>query len=234
MAKPPMTENEIQLRIAAKRLHWPESGTSIACGRLHECVDALHGLVRVVDDNCRRVEQDVDLSPEGMARRRTEFGRQTLKELANFKSFQVAQRAVTNDIDLIEKRMNGLPPAPEKVRDVLMAQEIRQYVRGQKHPIDFALKTMSDPRILGAILDAPAPLSGLSDSELKIVRERARTALHPEQVQMQQLLTKALDELREGVAAAKRAVVERCGLPEEGGGTVRESSEPRSGVTPSP
>ena len=35
-------------------------------------------------------------------------------------------------------------------------------------------------------------------------------ALKPEQAQIQQKLTKALDDLREGVAATERAVRERC------------------------
>jgi hypothetical protein len=76
---------------------------------------------------------------------------------------------------------------------------------------------MSDPRILSAILNAPAFLSGLSAAEFKVVRERARAALHPEQVQTQQQLTKSLEELREGLAAAKRLLLERCELRDDDG-----------------
>jgi hypothetical protein len=92
----------------------------------------------------------------------------------------------------------------------ILAQEIRQYISDQKSPIDFAAKSMTDPRVLSAILNAPAFLSGLSDTEWKLVRERARTALHPEQAQMQEWLMKARDELREGVEATKRMLLERC------------------------
>jgi hypothetical protein len=66
-------------------------------------------------------------------------------------------------------------------------------------------------------LNAPAFLSGLSDAEFKVVRERARAALHPEQVQMQQQLTKSLEELRAGVAAAKRMLLERCEVRDDDG-----------------
>jgi hypothetical protein len=69
--------------------------------------------------------------------------------------------------------------------------------------------------MLGAILTAPACLSGLSDAEWNVMRERARTALHPEQAQMQQWLTKARDELRGGVEAARRTVWERCQIGED-------------------
>ena len=94
--------------------------------------------------------------------------------------------------------MIDLPEPPTSVADVALAQEIRQYIRGQKSPIDVAVKFMSNPRILGAILTAPAILSGLSATEQNLMRKRARAALHPEQAQMQEWLMKARDELREG------------------------------------
>jgi hypothetical protein len=61
--------------------------------------------------------------------------------------------------------MIDLPEPPTSVADVALAQEIRQYIRCQKSPIDVAVKFMSNPRILGAILTAPAILSGLSATE---------------------------------------------------------------------
>jgi hypothetical protein len=106
--------------------------------------------------------------------------------------------------------MTDLPASPTSIAEVSIAQEIRAYLRSQKSPIDFVLKNISDPRILGAILHAPISLTSLSDAQLSMVRERARRSLHPEQTQMQEHLTKALDDLREGVAAARRAVLERC------------------------
>lgn len=99
-------------------------------------------------------------------------------------------------------------------------------MRRQKSPIDFAVKSASDPRILAALLHAPSCLSGLTETEHKHVRERARTALHPQQVLMEELLTKARDELREGLAAAKRAVLERCGMSEDRDSMARDIREP--------
>jgi hypothetical protein len=150
------------------------------------------------------------LSSEGIARRRTELGRQALTELANFKPFQIAEKAALENVVYLEKKMVDLPQSPTNVADVALAQEIRSYISDQKSPIDFAAKSMSDPRVLSAILNAPAFLSGLGDTQWNLVRERARAALHPEQAQMQKSLMKALDELREGVAATKRLLLERC------------------------
>src|SRR5687767_11890365 len=42
-----------------------------------------------------------------------------------------------------------LPAAPTEIRDVMAAAEIRAHVARQKSQFDFAVKNMSDPRVLG-------------------------------------------------------------------------------------
>jgi hypothetical protein len=88
-------------------------------------------MLRGLDDNCHRAEQNTDLNPAAIARRRVELGDQVLSKLAAFKPLDTAERA-------IDESINDLEP------------------------------------------------------------------------KMQNLLTKALDEAREGIAAAERAIIERC------------------------
>ena len=128
-----LTEAEIQVRIVPTMLRWPspESANTSVWDRLRDCVEALRGMLRLLDEKCDRAEHDSDLKPESIARRRKELGDQALSKLAAFKPLQIAERAV-------DENTNDLEP------------------------------------------------------------------------KMQNLLTKALDELREGVAATERAVVERC------------------------
>jgi len=220
-----LTENEILMRVVAKRLNWLEAGTTIAWSRLHEAVDALHGLCRAVDNNCLQTEQNIDLSPDGVARRRTELGRQALTELASFKAFKTAEKATLNDIEFLEKKMVDLPQPPSSVADV-PGKEIRNHIRQQKSPIDFVIKHISNPRVLAAVLSEESFLSGLSDVELSVVRERARTALHPVQADMQAKLTKALNELREGVEATQRLLLERTEMRADDDGQFRSVHEP--------
>jgi hypothetical protein len=54
------------------------------------------------------------------------------------------------------------------------------------------------------------------------VRSRARQTLHPEQTKMQKLLTEALDDLRGGVAATKRVLLERCEIDDGQSRTIGE------------
>jgi hypothetical protein len=207
-----LTEIAIKATICPTRLRWPEARASITWGKLHECVDALHAVVKMVDGACIQAEENPELSVEGIRHRRTELGRKALADLENFKAFQNAEKAALNNLEYLESKMVDLPQPPSDVAAVSEAQEIRTYIRQQKYPGEFVLKHLSDRRILGAVLTSHAFLSGLSDLEFNVVRERARTALHPEQTQTQQRLTKALAELREGVAATRRVLLERCEL----------------------
>jgi heavy metal efflux system protein len=56
---------------------------------------------------------------------------------------------VTANIEHLEKRMVDLPQPPTALADVMLAQEIRQYIRGQKSPIDMAVQSIADPHMLG-------------------------------------------------------------------------------------
>ena len=135
-----LTDTEIQVRVVPTRVRWPESSTAGVWSKLHYAVDALHALARAVDEDCAAAEGNRCLSPDDIAQQRAAFGNQALTQLESFKTFQIAEKVVTENIDLLERLTH---------RD-------------------------------------------------------------PEQVEAHQKLTKALVDLREGVAATKRAVIERC------------------------
>jgi len=194
----------------------------------------MRGLARAVDNNCAEGEQDQDLSPEGIRRRRTKVGQQALAELADLKPIKLAEKAVANNLALLEERMVEMPKLPTTFADVMLAQEIRAFARTQKSPIDFVMKSVSDRTVLSAILNAPGYLSGLSKSEWSVVQARARETLHPEETEMQQQLTKALNDVREGIAATKRTLLERCEMREDSESQFRSIHEPLSRGAPAP
>ncbi|MDE5466335.1 hypothetical protein [Bradyrhizobium sp. CSS354] len=76
--------------------------------------------------------------------------------------------------------------------------------------------TLNSRRVefLGAVLNAPVFVTGLTETELNVVRARALATLHPEETKMQHELTKALNEVR-GVAATERALLERCEMRDD-------------------
>ena len=139
-----LTDTAIKVRIVPRRLRWPPPGTDIAWTKAHDCVDALQNLVRKVDFDCLEAEQHRESSASSIARRRTEFCDKAMAELATFGPLQIAEKVMTEKIDLL----------------------------------------------------------------------KTQTGVDAQQAQMQQNLTRALADLREGVEATKRMVKERCKISE--------------------
>ena len=222
-----LSENEIAIRIVPKILRWPTANVAktIAWDRLRDSVDALRGLARAVDQGCAAVEEDRDLAPGGIRRRRSTIGEKALAELTDMKLVKAAEEAVANDLALLEEKMVEMPKPPTNFADVMLGREIRDFVRSQKSPVDFVMKSVTDRAVLSAVLTAPAYLSGLTGAEWNAVRARAREGLYPEQTKMQQELAKAMEDVRAGVAATKRAILDRCELREDSEGKFQPNRE---------
>jgi hypothetical protein len=220
-----LTTAEINVLIVPSSVRWPDSPL-VSWSKLRECVDTLKGLVRDVDDQCRNAENNKDLSIQGIQSRRTDVGQKALTQLSDFRQLRSAEKSVKENIEHLEQRLAKLPAAPTDTSDVMLATEIRAHVARQKSQFEFAVKKMSDPRVLGALLHAPAFLSELSDEHLNLIRDRARQALHPEQTELQTKLRGALADVQKGVDAAKRAILERCEMREDPDGQFQPIRAP--------
>jgi hypothetical protein len=125
-----LTDNEIAIRVCAKRLRWPKRGTAIVWTKAHDCVDALQDLVRSVDTACIEVEQSRELSPGAIARRRAEVCDQALSKLVNFSAFEIAENALSENIVALERLSNR---DPEQVQ---MLQKLTQALHDLPEGID--------------------------------------------------------------------------------------------------
>lgn len=211
-----LTDIEIRARICPTRLRWPPADTNTGWTALQDCVDALHALAHGLDNNCLAVEQDTDLTPAAIAKRREAAGQQALAELNKFAPFLKAQRTVESNIASLEGRMVDLPQPPANAVEAMLCEEIRRFVNKQEPPrANFVLANLADRRIAQAVLTAPHYLSGLTETEQNVIRAKARSALHPVQTDMQSKLNKAMAELTEAMAATRRLILERCDLREE-------------------
>ncbi|MER8979454.1 hypothetical protein [Mesorhizobium sp. M0870] len=222
-----ITEIEIEARIAPASTRWPN--TAIHWEKLKEAVAAVRALITAVDANCRGVEQDSDLSPEGIYRKRAEIGRRAVRDLTEFTPLRSAESAVSRAVSLFETGMVDLPKPPSGIAEVALAQELRAHVRAQENPAGFVLNHLDDGRVVGAVLHAPGFLSGLKDEGLNVIRDRARSALHPEHVQHRKEAEDALDVLRKGIAAAQRMILARTETRIDRDGKVRGIREPVPG-----
>lgn len=134
-----LSDIQIKVCIAPKRVRWPESGTSITWTKAHDCVDALQDLVHNVDLDCVHAEQDKELSAGAIRRRRADLCNQTIRELVNFRPFEVAEKAVTDNISALESLRERDP------QQVQMHQKLTQALRDLREGIE-ATKRMVQER----------------------------------------------------------------------------------------
>ena len=120
MAHQRLTDNEIMIRIVPKRMRWPESSTNQTWAIAHACASAFDDLIRGVDVACLEAEQDRELSATAIRRRRAELCDRALAKLVNFRPFDVAQKALTEEIVALERL--SLPDAEQSQ----MLQKLKQ------------------------------------------------------------------------------------------------------------
>src|SRR5258707_1030719 len=163
--------------------NWPKAETAGFWGDLHDSVGTLRGILETLDGVFEAIDTNPDLSPSGRNRRRTEEGERTLKELegSDYEPMRKASAAVARRIEKLREKMTALPGTPAGA-DVHVAAEIRAVIRQQKEPEQFARALLGDAKIMGAINNTPAFLSGMDESAIARLREAALLALHPEEI----------------------------------------------------
>ena len=78
--------------------------------------------------------------------------------------------------------------------------------------MDFVAKHAGDPRVVAAVLGAPAFLSGLTDADINIVKTQVAKRVAPEIAECKAETMRALQDAETGWRAAIRQISERGGL----------------------
>jgi hypothetical protein len=116
------------------------------------------------------VETDRNLSPEGVKRARAEIGKAAIAQLNDLAA---PTGAVSRRLEHLNKKNDeALAEGAKNSTQGQVASEIRSYVAKSHAPAMTAHKLIGNKQALAAILDAPAFLSGLSDSEHAQLRDR--------------------------------------------------------------
>jgi hypothetical protein len=94
---------------------------------------ALQELVRNVDRECTRAEQNNELSASAIRPRRAELCDHALGKLVNFRAFEIAEKALTENVGSLERRAN-LDTAQVQMHDKLRQalQDIREGVEATR------------------------------------------------------------------------------------------------------
>jgi hypothetical protein len=96
-----LSGNLIRISIVPKRVLWPDRGTTAAWAKAHDYVDALQDLVRGVDHECLKVEQNHELSADAVRKRRAAICEAALRKLVNFGPLEIAEKAMNENVDAL-------------------------------------------------------------------------------------------------------------------------------------
>ena len=165
------------------------------------------------------VSGDKDLTAEGKQRRRQDIAKRGLAQLGESPALQKARDAVERQMQRWSSEIAAVvKPAKDEVEASLHA-EVRRFVLDLKDPrarMSFLEQRGSDPAVASALLEAPAFLSALSDSEIALIRAKVEQKyLSPEIVEAKSKVNKALAELERGHRAAQAMLKQRAGLKDE-------------------
>lgn len=117
------------------------------------------------------------------------------------KRFDAALAAARHEIGAIEARTFA-PPRPVHAADAMLASEVRARLanlpEGDRRDALEAALVAGDDAVLGAVLNGPAMLSGLSKPQYDNLRDRWRSSRHADEVDRIDRLKAALGDTERG------------------------------------
>jgi hypothetical protein len=192
---------------------------------LRDCVDLIKAVLRKANEEFATVEEDRDLSAQGMDRQRAAIARRVLSELDAFAPMTKAENTSARRIEALEKQTTALPSVPSAAIDAMLAAEIRRHVSKQERPELYVLKHAADPRVVGAVIHAPSFLSGMKDSDVALIKAEVGRTMHPLVAEEKQKIERALDVCRNAMSSAQRLIESRAGMRKDADGVLRHNTQ---------
>ncbi|WP_027142095.1 hypothetical protein [Mesorhizobium sp. WSM3626] len=214
-ATPKIYDSKLAM-IGAQEANWPSSDVSIWWRKSHEAMAAIRAGVRLIDIKISEQEGNNDLSVAGRLKAIGQIGLAAIEAGIGGAEVAAADREIDRRVAHVSTAIT-MPELPNDIADVMLAQEIRAFIRSKRGPGDPVMylhntKVMGDPRVVAAVSGAPAFLSGLTDEEKTQFITRAQLALFPSSATEQQALLKAKLLLHDAVGQADRMIGERAQL----------------------
>ena len=213
-----MTISETRIAtIGAQSLRWPAHET-LQWQKMRDAVAAAQNAVRELDGKVMAIEADPDLNEAAKVRKAGEAAMAAIEALDSLPDYRTAARLVAEQIEKIEAKRTEMPKAPNNVGDAMLLAEIRAHVAKQDSPLAFAHNHRHDPRVLAAVSNAPAFLSGMSDEQHNTFVASATGALFPDEEARKKEHTDAIEVTRKAIETAKSIIGERGHLVKTPGG----------------
>ena len=184
-------------------LHW---------SALHDAVSTARDRVTKVFAETSAIDDDKSLSREGKNLKKREIATKAIADLQRSKSLDKARASVEHQLTKWNEQLGLTPKAPESVGDAMIHAEIRSHLASLKAGDRMAFIDAHATEVAAAVLAAPAFLSGLSPTELGVVKQRIEARANPELAKSKAETTRALADAEAGWRSAIRQISERAGL----------------------
>jgi hypothetical protein len=168
------------------------------------------------------IDDDKNLSAAGKESKKKGIAEAAISDFEKSKTLSAARDSVAHQITKWDEEIGLTSKTPPTIGESVQLTEIRSYISAMKgNRVDFLAKHAGDPRVVAAVLGAPAFLSGLTDADINIVKSQVTNRLAPEIAEARAETAKALQETEAGWRAAIRQISDRGGLGRPHDGMVR-------------
>jgi hypothetical protein len=116
-----LSDLQIKICIVPRRVRWPDEQSSPGWAAAQNCVRSFESLIRDVDNACLQVEQDKELSGPAVRHQRALTCDRALGKLIEFRPLQVAERALSEDINALERLSERNLKQSEMLRQLKVA-----------------------------------------------------------------------------------------------------------------
>jgi hypothetical protein len=175
---------------------------------LHACVDDNRARVTKTLTKIAAINADKQLSAMGRASRKADIAAAAVAELEQSEKLAAAREAVTRQVAKWEKDLGITPNTPDTVGgaqyvgDTFVQREIRAHLASLEPTKRMAFIEAHVTEVAAAVLGAPAFLSGLTPTEMAVVKQRIAARTNPEVAKARADLLQAMQDVEAGHRAA--------------------------------
>jgi hypothetical protein len=189
------------------------SGGGLHWSALHACVDEARNRVTKAFAAMGAVDDDKALSREGKDLKKKEIANAAVAGFEKAKTIVNARDLVESQMAKWDEELGLLSKPPATIGESVQLSEIRSYLSAMSdNRLNFVAQHAHDPRVVAAVLGAPAFLSGLTDADIGMLKTQIAKRVAPEVAEAKAETTKALQETEAGWRAAIRQISDRGGL----------------------
>jgi hypothetical protein len=218
------TEHELKLSICPTQARWHEQKV-LHWQALHRVADEERDQVAQAWSTMAEIENDADLSLEGKQRQKRKVALEALSEFEKSQALASAKKAVEKQVSVWAEKTGLSIKTPMNFAEAMVGAEIRAHLAAMKdNRLGFVEKHAADPVVAGAVLGAPAFLSGLNETDLTFVKQRVEKHVAPEIAEARDATLKAVKEAEHGWQRAMDKIGERAGLTKGADGTWTDAS----------